>query len=345
MSYVFSLKQKIESLFQKNFSNSCIYSFEICYQKLLINFAHHSLAKKYMQALHHHKIISSETGDGFFNLYVLDVGMLGSQDFPNFLSRFFNKIEFSAIVKDYKNSYFFAFNNFAYFYDMDHHFGIWFVHDHETFSPWHFANPFRFFLYDWLQQRQYQLVHASGVSNGRSGLLFAGPSGSGKSTMALFASKKGYSLFGDDHCAFSLDPVPRAFSLYNTIKLDVKYMNHEFQEFERFAKKSIHTQKSHKVIINLAEVDSNLMDNDLPIKAIVCLSINTNISEPVLLPINTREALKSLLLYTIEQCAWTGRKASMVNMQNLVSRVPCFHLTLCPDYEKNLAEVGRLFYV
>ena len=212
VNYDRSLEHKISVLFSSHFSESAQASVTICNQLLTIHFGSSQLAQKYMPALQHLSTQADEDTKHSFTLYVVDVASVSQQSFSSFLTNFFNK-QVTAAAQKPATGHFLAFDNFAYYYNTATHWGVWFVYQHEHYSPWHFANPFRYFLYDWLVQKQYQLVHASGISNGQSALLFAGTSGSAKSTTALMALKEGYSLLGDDHCAVSFNAVPRAFSL------------------------------------------------------------------------------------------------------------------------------------
>jgi hypothetical protein len=337
------LENKIRAFFNSHFVAQEKTSLNICNQALSINFCSSKMAQKYMPALQHLKTTQDDGHDKSFTLYVLDVASITEHDFPRFLTDFFCK-GVSLPEGRPTAGHFLAFDDFAYYYNSFTNWGIWFVHQYERFSQWHFANPFRFFLYDWLIQKNYQLVHASAISNGTTALLFAGASGSGKSTTALRALNDGYSLLGDDHCAISLSAEPRAFSLYNAVKLDAQLVESEFKSFQIFVKERIHTQKINKVIINLTTINPAFMSNDLPIKALVCLSIDKNANGPRLLPIPSSKALKHILLTTVEQCAWPSRKQTMSNIHTLVSQLPCYHLTLCPNHPKNLAQIRALFH-
>lgn len=336
------LKSKIQNLFENYFFEQHESVLDICNQHLILKFSCLRMAKKYMPAIQHLQIVHKVPLKESFTLYILDIALITKQKLREFLLDFF-KINNFTTLNDTALGHFLAFDDFAYYFNDQTHWGIWFVNHHEQFSLWHFANPFRYFFYDWLVHNQYQLLHASAISDGTSALLFAGASGSGKSTTALMAMKYGYSLIGDDHCAVSLGEQPRAYSLYNAVKLDVKLLTEEFNFLQPFVKDAIHTQRINKSIINLAEVDSDFISSDTPIKALVCLSINTFNTVPLLQHLPKNKALNHILLTTIEQCAWSGRKQMMSNIHTLVHQLPCYHLTLCPTHERNLVILRGLF--
>jgi hypothetical protein len=85
---------------------------------------------------------------------------------------------------------------------------------------WTRASPFRT-LFHWLMQaRGRQLLHAAAVGTDDGAVLIVGRGGVGKSTTALACLEAGFGYVGDDYVAVGLDPEPRAYSLYNTAKLD-----------------------------------------------------------------------------------------------------------------------------
>jgi len=65
-----------------------------------------------------------------------------------------------------------------------------------------------------------QLLHAAVVGTEHGGVLITGKGGIGKSTTALLCLEAGLTYLGDDYVIVALDPVPYAYSLYSTAKLN-----------------------------------------------------------------------------------------------------------------------------
>jgi hypothetical protein len=85
---------------------------------------------------------------------------------------------------------------------------------------WTKASPFRT-LFHWLMERHgRQLLHAAAVATEHGGVLIVGRGGVGKSSTALACLDAGLGYVGDDYVVVGLDPEPRAYSLYNTAKLE-----------------------------------------------------------------------------------------------------------------------------
>jgi len=340
------LRKKIEHLFIKNNQSLCRRSIEICQQKLEIVFSDTRLEAHYFPALKHLASQKHHKGN-FFSLFVVDVATLndpGCISLAVFLGQFFAQDKPDQLDQESKDSHFWAFEDHAYYYNHAAKWGVWFVYQHQRFSAWHFANPFRSFLYDWLLQEQYQLLHASAISDGRSAILFTGPSGSGKSTIVLLALQAGYRLLGDDHCAVSVAHHPSVFSLYNAVKLDRDFLLKHFHVFTSHISAYINTVKTYKAIVNIADVKAVQMIDAVPIKAIVSLSFDQTVNDAKLALLNKKEALKVLSLTTIEQCLWVSRKKMFANIQDVIARLPCYQLIACSNSDHTLNKIRDIFH-
>lgn len=84
---------------------------------------------------------------------------------------------------------------------------------------WVKGAPLRTILHWWMSGHGRQLVHSAAVGTSGGGVLIVGKGGSGKSTTALACLESGLLYAGDDYVIVSADPLPHAFSLYNTAKL------------------------------------------------------------------------------------------------------------------------------
>ncbi len=339
---------ELEHLFHQNFSSTKTEkSISICNQTLQLNFCSQSLAEMYYPALQHLALLPDQSKNPF-TLFVIDVKDIKNPSFQclkDFLDTFFAKLihQSHQLPGKHPSCRFLAFEDYAYFYSISLGFGAWFVFNPNAFSHWHFANPFRYVLYDWLLQKDYQLVHASGISDGKSALIFTGPSGSGKSTTALTAFKAGYQLLGDDHCALSLGSDLKAYSLFNTIKLDEPLLDNEFLYLKPHVHSYIRTEKISKGLVHTSQIPGVAHANDIPVKALLTLEILENHQLASLIPIEPSSLAKVLLLTTIEQCKWVDRKNVFKNIVETANRAPCYHLQLSYNFDENLQLIRRLF--
>jgi hypothetical protein len=97
---------------------------------------------------------------------------------------------------------------------------------------WARASPLRT-LFHWLMlSRGSQLLHAAAVATDAGAVLLTGAGGIGKSTTALACLAAGLRYIGDDYVVVTLDPSPRAISLYATAKLNADQLA-RFPQFDR----------------------------------------------------------------------------------------------------------------
>lgn len=339
---------ELEHLFHQSFSSTKTEkSIRICNQSLQIHFCSRAIEEAYYPALQHLNFITSQDKSPF-NLFVIDVKDIQNPSFDclkNFLNMFFANLNLQShqLPEKYESFRFLAFEDFAYFYSHSLDFGAWFVFNSKSFSHWHFANPFRYFLYDWLLQEGYQLVHASGVSDGKSALIFTGSSGSGKSTTALAAFKAEYSILGDDHCALSLGSNLKAYSLFNTIKLDESLLEHEFLYLKSYVHTYIRTEKISKGLVHTSQVSGAELANDVPVKALLTLKVSNKNEPASITPIEPASLAKTLILTTVEQCKWIDRKDVFRNITEIANQAPCYHLQLSHNFNENIQLIRRLF--
>ena len=85
---------------------------------------------------------------------------------------------------------------------------------------WEYSFPMRILL-NWLfAPTATTLAHAAVVGDGERGVLLAGAGGAGKSTTAMACLEAGLGTCGDDFVAVSCRGEPRAYTLFDTVKLD-----------------------------------------------------------------------------------------------------------------------------
>jgi len=104
--------------------------------------------------------------------------------------------------------------------DVERGVGIFWVQSATALPYWTSASPLRTLLHWCLSQTGAQLLHAAAMGDDRGAVLLTGKGGVGKSSAALSCLEAGLRYIGDDYLVVRLEPVPTAFSLYGTAKLD-----------------------------------------------------------------------------------------------------------------------------
>jgi GT2 family glycosyltransferase len=98
--------------------------------------------------------------------------------------------------------------------------GIYWIDDADALPYWSKASPLRTLLHWTMRRFDRQLLHAAVIGTEHGGVVITGSGGSGKSTTALTCLEAGLTYLGDDYVVIALDPVPTAYSLYCTAKLN-----------------------------------------------------------------------------------------------------------------------------
>ena len=104
--------------------------------------------------------------------------------------------------------------------DVESRTGIYWVQTIDTLPYWTKASPLRTLMHWLMEQTGAQLLHAAAVGNADGCILITGKGGVGKSTTALACLAAGFRYVADDYLVVRSDPVPHAFSLYSTAKLN-----------------------------------------------------------------------------------------------------------------------------
>lgn len=96
---------------------------------------------------------------------------------------------------------------------------VYWIADARRLPYWEASFPLRTIFHWWLEDLDYQPIHAAAVGYAAGGVLLTGPSGSGKSTTALACLEGGLGYAGDDYVLVRISPA-HVYSLYGTAKLE-----------------------------------------------------------------------------------------------------------------------------
>jgi hypothetical protein len=201
------------------------------------------------------------------------------------------------------------------------------------------ATPFQSIIHWMLEEAHWHMGHAAVIGFQGKGALLVGNSGSGKSTTALSCLVNvDMQYLCDDKCMLSLDPVPRAFAIYNAVKL-----NHDVKDrFPFFNDMVVGTDEFAKKGKNLAFLYPDLKDKmvtTLPISTILIPRIKPGI-EYGISPASPADAFRVFGPSTSIWVPLSG-PANYRFLRTFTERVPCYFLDLHPDLEKNASIIMR----
>lgn len=103
--------------------------------------------------------------------------------------------------------------------------GLFWTASSERLAYYERGAPLRAIFYWWGLQHGWHMAHAGAVGTDRGGILLVGKGGSGKSTTALACVRAGLDYLGDNDILIEAEPVPFAYGLYCSAKLDAGHLH------------------------------------------------------------------------------------------------------------------------
>lgn len=204
--------------------------------------------------------------------------------------------------------------------------GMFWVPDAESLSIYERAAPLQTLLYWALKPAGWQIVHAAAVGTNQGGVLLVGNSGAGKSTLALSSLEHPELRYlCDDKCLVRLEPIPEAFSVFNSGKLKADMLD-QFPHFQPLIVGSDHHYKVGKSLAFLHPAYTEQMVTRFPIKALLIPRIAHQM-QPTLTPTSAVEAFRVLGPSTV---IWmSGAEAENYRFTaELTRNLPCYTLSL-----------------
>jgi hypothetical protein len=171
-------------------------------------------------------------------------------------------------------------------------------------------------------------VHAAAVGTPEGGALLAGKGGVGKSTTSLACIDSPLQLLSDDYCLISTHTSPRAYSIYNTIKLKGDEDVERFPHLKGMISNPDRAGEEKAMIFLHQHFPEKLL-HSFPIKAVLLPQItgqrDTRVREA-----RAGESLRLLAPSTVFQVSGAG-EAAFRSMVRLVKQVPSYTLELGTD--------------
>ena len=209
--------------------------------------------------------------------------------------------------------------------DIERDLALYCIRDASQFPPYQKGSPLLTILHWWVRNHGLQYVHAAAVGTPtRGGVLLVGKGGSGKSTTALACLNSELLYVSDDYCLLATDPIPYAYSLYNSAKLDTNHIQ-RFPHLVPAISNADHLD-TEKALIFLHRHYPEKIVKGFPIRALLVPRVIAR-PETRLTPASPIAGLKAFAPSTIFQLSGASN-AAFRTMTEFVKRVPCYHLEL-----------------
>jgi GT2 family glycosyltransferase len=203
---------------------------------------------------------------------------------------------------------------------------------------WEKGAPLLLIFHWWMASHGRQLVHAAALGNETGGVLLVGKGGAGKSTTALACLQSDLSYAGDDYHLIALEPVPFAFNLYNSAKVEAARLP-DFEQL-RGAVANPGDLPEEKALVFLNECLPEKISPGFPIRAVLVPRV-TGRRETSVEPASPAAALAALAPSTLFQLRERDAD-SLAVMAELLRRVPSYTLELGTDLSQIAAVILEL---
>lgn len=214
---------------------------------------------------------------------------------------------------------------------------IW-TEDASCLPDWEHAFPLRTLL-NWLYAPSpLTLAHAAVVGDGACGVLLAGAGGSGKSTTTAACLDIGLKTCGDDFVAITCGERPRAYSLFDTVKLDERSL----AWFPHLGARVANSGTAHetKARIHLFEARPNLLITSCEVRALVVPRLAEG-NRTRIRPVSKAVVLRALAPSTLFLVRGTETETA-AKLAALVRRLPTYELPIGGEPPEAAAAIRSL---
>ncbi len=173
----------------------------------------------------------------------------------------------------------------------------------------------------WMRKKGIQLVHGGVVGMNGTGILLAGKGGSGKSTTALTCLAGGMDYLSDDYCLVESKPVPAAYSLYCSGKVQSNNLD-LVPGLSKLSSKGRPDQESGKTLFFVQELFPERITRQLLLKAILIPVIEAR-PQSELIGASAVAALQALAPSTLFQLPGSKNK-DFYELVKIVESLPCY---------------------
>jgi hypothetical protein len=211
--------------------------------------------------------------------------------------------------------------------DTSRDFALFWTGDARRIRFWEKSAPLLLIFHWWMALRSRHLVHGAAIGKPDGGVLLVGRGGAGKSTTALACLRSELNYAGDDYHLIALDPVPFAFNLYNSAKIEAASLG-DFKTLRDFVANP-DDLPAEKALVFLHECLPEKLSAGFPIRAVLMPRV-AGWRETAIEPASPAAALAALAPSTLFQLR-DRDEASFTAMAALLRKVPCYRLDLGTD--------------
>ncbi len=210
-------------------------------------------------------------------------------------------------------------------FDLETQTALYWTEDAARLPYYERGSPLRMILSWWLQARGYQYVHGAALGDGVGGALLLGAGGSGKSTAALACLGGDLQYLADDYCAMRVEPSPRLYSLYRTVKLPGP------EDIARCsaANPLVSNESFEQSQKTMAFLEPAHLRQETPLKAVVLVSHGDQ-EQATYARVSGSAVLRQALPWTMLQLPNAGPVTARL-FKALAQTVPCYRLTTGTD--------------
>ena len=202
--------------------------------------------------------------------------------------------------------------------------GVYWVQDSDFLPYWSKSSPMRSLFHWWMEMNDCQLLHACAMGHEDGAVLMTGKGGVGKSTTSLTCLSQGLKYIADDYLIVGLDPVPTAYSLYSTAKLNADQVE-KFPELGKYITNR-ETMADEKATLYLYPELTELIAEALPLKAVLTPCFNdSDLTE--LGPVSQDHLIGAAAFTTMSQLPYVGEQ-NHKRISRIVESLPGFELRL-----------------
>jgi hypothetical protein len=201
------------------------------------------------------------------------------------------------------------------------------------------AAPFHMIFHWWAQSLGgFHLAHAAAVGKNGRGVLIPGKSGSGKSTTTLACLEHGMQCVTDDYLLLTPDPEPRAFSLYNTSKINRDFLRQVLPHWQ--TRQASYSPSDDKALFYLNEAVPGRMVDEFALVAMVLPTVVPG-SPHLLRPESPAQGLLALAPSSVFQVPGS-RKESLALFSRVLAKLPVYRLFCTRDLSAMAASIQNL---
>jgi len=214
--------------------------------------------------------------------------------------------------------------------DLQRDVAIAWTHDAQMLPSDFQGTPLERLLQSWLKTKGLLVVHAGAVGVPGAGVLLAGRSGSGKSTTSVRAIESSLLYAGDDCALVEGGSEPKIHALYNSARLRRDALE-AIPAMEDVVVNPVRS-RADKALVFLDTFRPDQLATILPLRAVVLPRVRGSVDTEVTraAPI---EAYRAIAPDTALTMLGGDARGVLALIKELVSELPCYHLSLGTDSE------------